>query len=249
MAAPAFSHSPVLLRQVLQHLAPPAALAAAGASAVTAPGGRTARRLAPALDASKYTFMDATFGGGGYTRAILEKFPNSKVIAIDQDPAAMEQAKQLAEQFKGRFIPLRGKFGSMTKLLESELGMIGPCLDGVVFDIGVSSYQLDNAYRGFSFRNEGPLDMRMCADTLVGPQFDELANSSLTADHIVNTFAESELADIIFEYGDERKSRRIARAIVQARDVNPIKTTRELSELVVKSAGKNYGAIHPATRT
>ncbi|KAJ3061226.1 hypothetical protein HDU98_002859 [Podochytrium sp. JEL0797] len=254
-AAAAFSHNPVLLKEVLHYMSPITALTSF--SATTQPvGGRrrqplsAASTIAPVRDTSAYTFVDATFGGGGYTRALLDTFPGSKVIAIDQDPAAIGEARKLAEKVgEGRVIPVRGMFGDMSGLLERELGMSGPCVDGVVFDIGVSSYQIDQGYRGFSWRADGPLDMRMCADKLHGPKFDEMANSSLTAEFVVNTYSEVDLANLIYQYGEEKKSRRIARAIVNARELEPIKTTAGLASVVVKGAGKYFGAIHPATRT
>ncbi|KAJ3133813.1 hypothetical protein HK100_004066 [Physocladia obscura] len=195
-----------------------------------------------------------------------ENFPRAKVIAIDQDPAAIMCAKQMAVDYANRVLPVRGKFGNLAELLKKNFGMSGQCIDGIVFDIGVSSYQIDQGYRGFSIRNDGPLDMRMCADKLYGEKFDELANSTVTAEYVVNSyvgkrktkrndtnskidFLEKDLATMIFEYGDERKSRRIARAIVQARERNPIKTTSQLAAIIGKGAGKYLDSIHPATRT
>ncbi|ORY35153.1 bacterial methyltransferase [Rhizoclosmatium globosum] len=251
ITAAAFSHTPVLLQECLHYISPITALK----PFVTRGAGTGRRRqglapTTPAKDTSAYTFVDATFGGGGYTKAILERFPSARVIAIDQDPAAFKEAEALALKIGGdRVLPVRGKFGDMVALLEKELGLKGPCIDGVVFDIGVSSYQIDQGYRGFSFRTDGPLDMRMCSDKVHGPKYDLLANSSLTAEHIVNTFSEPDLANIIYENGDEKKSRRIARAIVKARQAESIKTTKQLADIVLKGAGKYVGAIHPATRT
>ncbi|KAJ3011039.1 UNVERIFIED_CONTAM: hypothetical protein HDU68_001857 [Siphonaria sp. JEL0065] len=243
----AFIHKPVLLKEVLHYISPITALTPLRRAGLQ--HGRKRLPLAIIKDRTPYTFVDATFGGGGYTKAILEKFPASKVIAVDQDPAAIEEAKALAGQYKGRVVPVRGKFGDLVSLLEKEAGITGQCIDGIVFDIGVSSYQLDQGYRGFSWRSDGPLDMRMCADNVHGPRFDVLANSSITAEHIVNTFSQEDLANIIYEYGEEGKSRRIARAIVKAREEAPIKTTAQLGQIVVKGAGKYFGNIHPATRT
>ncbi|KAI9352638.1 S-adenosyl-methyltransferase MraW [Obelidium mucronatum] len=242
-----FSHTPVLLKEVLHYISPITALTAYRGSGAA---GRRRQLLSSHKDTSAYTFVDATFGGGGYTKAILNTFPGSKLIAIDQDPAAIHEAKLLAEKYEpGRLVPVRGKFGNMSSLLEKELGMTGPCVDGVVFDIGVSSFQIDQGYRGFSWRFDGPLDMRMCADKVHGPRFDELANSSYTAEHIVNTFSEFDLANIIYEYGEERKSRKIARAIVKARTSEPITSTTQLGKIVLKGVGKYSENTHPAMRT
>ncbi|KAJ3347415.1 hypothetical protein HDU83_002120 [Entophlyctis luteolus] len=250
-------HTPVLLKQVLRYLTPPLASG-------SVQGDISARRKRRALrtesahsdlslnqrDLTEYTFVDATFGGGGYTRAILDRFPASRVIAVDQDPAAILRAKMLADSVEpGRVIPVRGKFGNLTRLLEQNLGMSGRCIDGIVFDVGVSSYQIDEAFRGFSWRHDGPLDMRMCWDAIHGDRFDELSNKTLTAEHVVNTFAESDLANIIYTFGEERKSRRIAHAIVKARTTERISTTTALAKIVAKSAGDYTANIHPATRT
>ncbi|MEZ5758425.1 MAG: 16S rRNA (cytosine(1402)-N(4))-methyltransferase RsmH [Emcibacteraceae bacterium] len=183
------------------------------------------------------TYVDGTFGAGGYSRAILEQ-DVSMLWAIDRDPTVKNFAQKLSEEFPGKFQLLQGCFSDMEKLLK-ENGQ--EYVDGIVLDIGVSSMQLDQAERGFSFMQDGPLDMRMGGD---GP----------TAADIVNTKEEEELADIIYNYGEERASRRVARAIVKARAEKNFARTLELSEVVEKAVGgpkykKGKRQIHGATRT
>lgn len=186
-AAIASGHVPVLLAEVLEHLTP-------------RDGG---------------VYVDATFGAGGYTRALLQAAACT-VYAIDRDPAALHRAEKLQAEFPGRLIMCAGCFGDVTELLAAH-GVTQ--IDGLVLDLGVSSPQLDEAARGFSFREDGPLDMRMSA---AGP----------SAADLVNTASEADLADIIFTYGEERASRRIARRIVAARALAPITTTRQLAGIV-----------------
>lgn len=180
-------------------------------------------------------FVDGTFGAGGYSRAILEA-AECTVYGIDRDPTVKPHADRLAADFPGRFKLLAGCFGDMEALLAAE-GVSR--VDGVVLDIGVSSMQLDEAARGFSFQADGPLDMRMGAE---GP----------TAAELVNKLEAEELADIIYKYGEERHSRRIARAIVAMRAKRPFARTRELAEVVeraIPGGAAKKGGIHPATRT
>lgn len=180
-------------------------------------------------------FVDGTFGAGGYSRAILEA-AKCTVYGIDRDPTVKPHADRLAADFPGRFKLLAGCFGDMEALLAAE-GVSR--VDGVVLDIGVSSMQLDEAARGFSFQADGPLDMRMGAE---GP----------TAAELVNKLEAEELADIIYKYGEERHSRRIARAIVAMRAKRPFVRTRELAEVVeraIPGGAAKKGGIHPATRT
>ncbi|MDA7688072.1 16S rRNA (cytosine(1402)-N(4))-methyltransferase RsmH, partial [Pelagibacteraceae bacterium] len=138
------------------------------------------------------TYIDATFGNGGYSRKILETL-DCKVIAIDRDPLAINQANKFKDEYQERFEFFNYKFSQLDNLLES-LGTKN--IDGFVFDLGVSSMQIDNQDRGFSFQNDGKLDMRM-------------SQNGLTAEEIINEYSETDLADIIFQYGDERKSRKI----------------------------------------
>jgi 16S rRNA (cytosine1402-N4)-methyltransferase len=172
-------------------------------------------------------YIDGTFGGGGYTRALLTR-AKCKVVAIDRDPAAIARGAALAKEFDGRLTLVEGAFSEMDRLA-------GVAVDGVALDLGVSSFQLDDPERGFSFSSDGPLDMRM-------------SGAGASAADTVNTLDEQTLADIIWRYGEEKKSRSIARAIVDAR---PVVTSRALAEIVERAAGpsaKRY-AIHPATRT
>lgn len=178
------------------------------------------------------TYVDGTFGAGGYTLAMLGRAA-CRVYAIDRDPNAAAAGRALPEAQSGRLILLEGRFGDMDLLLaESGVNRV----DGVALDIGVSSMQLDQAERGFSFAKDGPLDMRM---EQAGP----------SAADVVNTYDEAELADIIFRYGEDRQSRRIARAIVAARAEKPFERTLELAGVVAKVVKKSGDGIHPATRT
>ncbi|MCC7426127.1 MAG: 16S rRNA (cytosine(1402)-N(4))-methyltransferase RsmH [Alphaproteobacteria bacterium] len=178
-------------------------------------------------------YLDATFGGGGYSRAILEAAPRCTLYAIDRDPAAIARGSALAAAFPGRLHLIEGRFGALMELL-AERGV--RALDGVAFDFGVSSYQIDDPARGFSFRHEGPLDMRMEA---VGP----------TAADLVNRLPEAELADLLWHYGEERHARRLARAIVAARKAARIDTTAQLAALVRRAVPRAADGIDPATRT
>ncbi|GAA0599050.1 16S rRNA (cytosine(1402)-N(4))-methyltransferase RsmH [Caenispirillum bisanense] len=179
-------------------------------------------------------YVDGTFGAGGYTRAILDAAPGCTVVAIDRDPEAQPRAEALAQAYPGRFRLLAGRFGDMATLLPDH-GITAP-VDGVALDIGVSSMQIDEAERGFSFAKDGPLDMRM-----------EKAGRS--AADVVNEADEAELADIIHFYGEERYARRVARAIVEARAEKPFERTLELAEVVRRVVRKGKDGIDPATRT
>lgn len=182
-------------------------------------------------------YVDGTFGAGGYSRAVLEA-ADCKVTGIDRDPDAISRADDFSAAFSNRFNILQGTFGNMDELL-TEAGL--SAVDGIMLDIGVSSFQLDEAERGFSFQSDGPLDMRMSA-------------SGESAADVVNTYGEAELADIIFKLGEERKSRRIAAAIVARRIEQPFERTLDLAQLIEKVVGrppvkKGRKAVHPATRT
>jgi len=177
-------------------------------------------------------YVDGTFGAGGYSRAILAA-ANCTVYAIDRDPSARAAADAVAASFPGRFHFLAGRFGDMAELLPAELrGRI----DGIALDIGVSSMQIDRAERGFSFRTDGPLDMRM-------------GGSGTTAADLVNTLPEADLADLIYRLGEERASRRIAAAIVAARRDAPFSTTLQLAACVRSVVRPSKDGIDPATRT
>ena len=175
--------------------------------------------------------VDATFGAGGYSRALLSAAECS-LNAIDRDPDTQLLAEALARDFPGLFFFHAGAFGDMQTLLGGNA--VGG-IDAIVMDIGVSSMQLDQAQRGFSFMQDGPLDMRM-------------AQAGQSAADIVNGMEEKPLADLIYTYGEERKSRHIARAIVAARAEAPIETTRQVVSVIEKVLPKT-GKQHPATRT
>jgi 16S rRNA (cytosine1402-N4)-methyltransferase len=185
--------------------------------------------LAP-RDGGRY--LDGTFGGGGYAGAILQA-ASCTLWAIDRDPDAIARGASLAARFPGRLHLIHGQFGDMLALL-AERGVTE--LDGVVLDLGVSSFQLDEPARGFSFRGDGPLDMRM-------------SRSGLSAADVVNTLPERELADTLFELGEERASRRIARAIVVARAAEPITTTTRLAAIIRGVLPPDRSGIDPATRS
>lgn len=191
-----------------------------------------------ALDpSSEGIFVDGTFGAGGYSRAILAKNV-SMLWAIDRDPTVVDAAQKLEQEFPGKFTLLQGCFSDMENLLKKS-GQ--DFVDGIVLDIGVSSMQLDQAERGFSFMKDGPLDMRM-------------GDQGPTAADVVNETEEEELANIIYRYGEERASRRVARAIVEARSEKDFEGTLELSKVVEKAVGgpkykKGKRQIHGATRT
>ncbi|MGX1587387.1 16S rRNA (cytosine(1402)-N(4))-methyltransferase RsmH [Brevundimonas diminuta] len=196
-------HAPVLLAEVIEALAPKAG----------------------------DVVIDATFGAGGYTRAILER--GADVVALDRDPTVQSFAEAVARDFPDRFQLIRTPFSGLAEAFE-ESGKAK--LDGAVFDIGVSSMQLDQAERGFSFMRDGPLDMRM-------------SDEGATAADIVNTWDHGPLAHIFKLYGDERQSGRVATAILRRRVEQPFTRTLDLAEVVEKALGGRRGAaIHPATR-
>lgn len=201
-----FHHIPVLLDAVLAGLEPRA-------------GGR---------------YIDGTVGGGGHAAAILTAAPETRLLGIDRDPAALAAAGERLAEFGERVTLVRGTFRDLARLA-SLAGFTQ--VQGILLDLGVSSHQLDTAERGFSFQVSAPLDMRL------DPQ------ASLTAAELVNELPEQELADLIFRYGEERASRRIARAIVAARRRASLTTTDELAALISRAMGGQRGKIHPATRT
>jgi len=190
-----------------------------------------AEMLASLAPASGGRFLDGTFGAGGYSRSILAAGPAAEVIAFDRDPDAAGRAATLQADYPGRFHFVAGRFGELDERLDPDIR-----LDGVVLDIGVSSMQIDQAERGFSFAKDGPLDMRM---EQAGPSAADLVNST----------AEAALADLIYRYGEERLSRRIARAIVAARREQPFTRTAELAALIRKVVPRPSDGIDPATRT
>jgi len=197
-------HEPVLLRESLEGL---------GASR----GGR---------------FLDATFGGGGHSRAILDANPENYLIALDRDPAAELRAEKFGDPFAGRFSFHRMDFGEMEGLEETDF-------DGIFFDLGVSSFQLDEMERGFSFRGDAPLDMRMDP------------SSGISAAEFLETSAEEELVEAIRDFGEEKFWRRVVRALIEARGTGRLSRTSSVAELIqeaVPPAAKR-GRLHPATRS
>ena len=197
--ARAFVHVPVLNRELIEGVA-------------VRPGGH---------------YLDATVGGGGHTRLILEAAPDVRVTAVDRDEQAIAAAKKQLDPYGDRVQFFRSNF--------ADYEPNGTTFDGIVADLGVSSYHLDVAERGFSFRNSAALDMRMDR------------RQSLTAAEVINHWDETQLADIFFKYGEERLSRRIARRIVEQR---PFEMTTELADAIALSVPRQYryGRIHPATR-
>lgn len=193
-------HIPVMLNEVLQYLRPQ----------------------------KGEIYVDATFGNGGYSKAILE-VTDCKVIALDCDPNVRIRANEMKNMYGARFDFRAGRFGDFADLVPEKI-------NGAVFDIGVSSMQLDDAERGFSFSKEAALDMRMSC-------------TGISAADIVNGYSEKDLADIIYTFGEERKSRQIAAQIVAHRRQKPITTTTELAEIIYGVIHKRAGEIDPATRT
>jgi 16S rRNA (cytosine1402-N4)-methyltransferase len=176
--------------------------------------------------------VDATFGAGGYSREILRR-AHCLVIAIDRDPEAIASGSDLVQSFGGRFILEQRRFSELAEAVRSAGHHH---VDGIVFDLGVSSMQIDDALRGFSFRHDGPLDMRM---GMSGP----------TAGDIIAAASERDLARIVGTLGEERHARAIARALVRARRHAPIRTTRALAQIIADTVPARPTAIHPATRT
>ena len=200
MMSTAVRHIPVMLSQVLQYLEPK----------------------------DNELYVDATFGNGGYTEAILRS-ADCRVIALDRDPTVVPRAQEIKSIYNDRFEFRAGTFGNFADLIKEKI-------NGAVFDIGVSSMQLDDDFRGFSFSKEAPLDMRM-------------SMNGFSAKDIVNTYSEKDLADIIYLYGEEKKSRQIAAKIVQYRKEKVVETTTELADLIYQVIPKRFGQIDPATRT
>lgn len=176
-------------------------------------------------------YVDCTLGGGGHAEGLLARSaPDGRVIGLDRDPAAIAAATARLAPFGARFTPVQAPFGDLAAVLRQQ-GLAR--VDGLVADLGVSSPQLDQAERGFSFGKDGPLDMRMGPDA---PQ---------TAADLVNLAPEEELARVFWEYGEERHSRRVARAVVAAR---PLHRTAELAAVIARAVGRSKERIHPATR-
>ena len=182
-------------------------------------------------------FVDCTLGMGGHAEAMLEASPATRLVGIDRDAEALALARERLSRFGDRFRAVHADYRQIADILVREAS--GEPVAGVLADLGVSSYQLDVADRGFSFAREAPLDMRMDRST------------GETAADLVARLPERDLADLIYEYGEERASRRIARAICRVRERGPIATTTELAEIVARASGipRHKQRIHPATRT
>jgi len=178
-------------------------------------------------------YIDATFGAGGHTQALLERMaPTGTVLALDLDDAALEAGRELQRESGDRLILAKANFKDIFQVAQEHDFLD---VDGILADIGVSSMMLDDPDRGFSFMRDGPLDMRMDR------------TQPLTAAQIVNTYGEKEIADIVYKFGEERRSRPIARSIVRSR---PLASTADLSRAIERVLGSpRYGRIHPATRT
>ena len=224
-SASSFRHIPVLLTEVLQTL-----------------------QVRPSE-----TYIDGTFGAGGYSRAILEA-ADCKVLAFDRDITAVRAAASLCQQFPNRLNIINKPFSQMEEFARIELTpngtppLEGALVDGIVLDIGVSSMQLDQAERGFSFQHDGPLDMRMSA--AIDPLDNSPAETGASAADFINTADEEDIANVIYEFGDERRSRAIAKAIVKTRAEKPLTRTSELADLVLRVFhGRKEDGRHPATRT
>jgi 16S rRNA (cytosine1402-N4)-methyltransferase len=211
-------------------------MAGSGMSAAGGPARHIPVLGRAALDALNVgngkVFIDGTFGAGGYSRAILEA-ADTQVIAIDRDQGAVAGSAGLVAASNSRLTVVEERFSALDRVA-NKFGH--EQVDGVVLDIGVSSMQLDEAERGFSFRLDGPLDMRMGGE---GP----------SAADVIARASERDLADIIFQLGEERHSRAVARAIVAARKQAPIETTRALASIVERVVHSRPGQIHPATRS
>ncbi|OFW87388.1 MAG: 16S rRNA (cytosine(1402)-N(4))-methyltransferase [Alphaproteobacteria bacterium RIFCSPHIGHO2_02_FULL_46_13] len=191
--------------------------------------------LAALQPTANEVYVDGTLGAGGYTRGILNADKNCKVIGIDRDQTAHDLASQWGADYAGRLTLVKNSFGNLEEAL-SEIGV--ESVDGLVLDLGVSSMQFDEADRGFSFRFDAPLDMRMDR------------NTGETAADIVNGMAEEELANLIYLYGEERKSRHVASAIIKARAVSKITTTKQLADIIRSVIHVSpRDKIDPSTRT
>tara|TARA_Y100000590_G_scaffold467159_1_gene645056 strand:+ start:144 stop:1124 length:981 start_codon:yes stop_codon:yes gene_type:complete len=189
----------------------------------------------------KLNVIDATFGGGGYSKFILNEYKVNKLIAIDRDPITQIFAKEIKEKFKEKFELINGCFSKIDKLINTVISKNEKKLkfDLVIFDLGLSSNQLEDSKRGFSFEKEGPLDMRM-------------GNSKIIASDIINSFSEKEIEKILFNYGNEKFARKIAKKIINYRKLEIINTTSELVNIITKSipsVKSKKDKIHPATRT
>ena len=188
--------------------------------------------------AKKINIIDATFGGGGYSKALLEEYNVNQLIAVDRDPITQVIAKDLSKRYKN-FKIINGRFSKIDELIYSNCTNKTKKFDIIIFDLGLSSNQINDPKRGFSFMKDGPLDMNM-------------GSSKIRASDVINNFSERKLADIFFELGEERYAKRIARNIVKQRKIKLINNTKKLSELIKESMPKINSKkikINPATKT
>ena len=186
----------------------------------------------------KINIIDATFGGGGYSKAILEEYNVNQLIAIDRDPTTEVFAEDLSKRYKN-FKIINGCFSKIDELIYSNCTIKAKKFDIIIFDLGLSSNQINDSNRGFSFMKKGPLDM-------------DMGGSKIRASEVINNFSERKLADIFFELGEEKYSKRIARNIVKHRKIKLINNTKKLSELIKESIPKINSKkikINPATKT
>ena len=197
---------------------------------------RVVALLAPALQHPGAVLVDATLGLGGHSEAFLQQFPDARLIGLDRDPDALRLAGERLEPYAGRTTFVHAVYDELPRVLD-ELGV--PAIDGILFDLGVSSMQLDEAERGFAYAQDAPLDMRMDS------------GAPTTAADILNTYSAADLARILFQYGEEKFARRIADRIVREREIEPFTNSARLSELVrnaIPQAARRTGG-HPAKRT
>jgi 16S rRNA (cytosine1402-N4)-methyltransferase len=194
-----------------------------------------------AKNEKKY-FCDLTFGAGGHAFAILKEFPNAILVACDQDPDALKNAKKIIAEngLADRVILIDSNFSNLFEIFKKNMPTDFNGFSGIIADLGVSSHHFDSSERGFSFRFDGPLDMRM-----------DTTNNPITAEDLVNDLDHEDLANIIYEYGEERYSRKIAEKIIEEREKKRVSTTKELENIVfhVYPARQRHSGAHPATRT
>ncbi|KAJ8325771.1 hypothetical protein O5D80_005965 [Batrachochytrium dendrobatidis] len=233
-------HKPVLLVPVVDILSPEFDLQSRGRQS------QRVRFQRPRL------ICDATFGNGGYTKALLDKM-DCKVFCVDQDPLAIERAMDMSlkPEYKNRLIPIHGKFSDIQNLIAPYTASHEACLDGIVFDIGISSNQLDDASRGFSFRKDGPLDMRMASRGNLDES--RQVSRTITAEAVINNYPEMDLVRILQQYGEEKNAYKIVRMIAAIRSKTYINTTTQLAQIIAKAVGKEehwqQGHKHPAMKT
>ena len=191
-------------------------------------------------DTSNLHIVDATFGQGGYTKQFVKSF--KRVSALDRDPMAFAAASKLSEKYPNLH-PIHSKFSNISSIFEPE------SIDAIVFDLGLCSAQISDNSRGFSFMNDGPLDMRMDPSTNTETIGNVRRDKTITAGTIINTFSEHEIADILLKYGEETRSKSIAFEICKQRIKTPFETSIQLANCIEKSVGWYKKGFHPATKS